>query len=88
MNTEYTDDELDLAVEEFMKTFNTFKKAAEKLMAIMDSMNKKRRQELEGLSGGNRQIHEFLVQIMDDSGQIGEKRFGIKCLAENEKRQK
>lgn len=39
----------------------------------MESMNKKWYQELKALSGGNQKIHDFLVQIMDDSGQLGER---------------
>ena len=82
MEIEPTEQEIDLAVEEFEETYKAFEKATKRLMAIMDSMNKKRNQELESLSGNSKQIHEFLIQIMDDSGQIGEKRFGIKCVAD------
>ncbi len=46
MDIEPTEDELDLAVERFINTYKDFRKAAKKLMAIMDSMNKKRNQEL------------------------------------------
>ena len=87
MDMEPSEEELDLAVEEFTKTYKAFEKAAKKLMAIMDSMNKKRNQELEALSGNSKQIQDFLIQIMDDSGQIGKKCFGIKCLADKEKKQ-
>ena len=82
MNIKPPEDELDLAAEEFEETYKAFEKAAKKLMAIMDSMNKKRNQELEALSGNSKQIHDFLIQIMDESGQIGEKCFGIKCMAD------
>jgi len=58
----------------------------EKAEKLMDSMNKKRNQELEALSGNTKQIQDFLIQIMDDSGQIGEKCFGIKCVADKEKK--
>ena len=87
MDMEPSEEELDLAVEEFTKTYKAFEKAAKKLMAIMDSMNKKRNQELEALSGNSKQIQDFLIQIMDDSGQIGERCFGVKCMAEKEKKQ-
>jgi len=87
MNIKPPKDELDLAAEEFEETYKVFEKAAKRLMAIMDSMNKKRNQELEALSGNSKQIHEFLIQIMDDKGQIGEKCFGIRCVAEKEKKQ-
>jgi len=87
MNMEPTEDELDLAVERFINTYKDFRKAAKKLMAIMDNMNKKRNQELKALSENSKQIHEFLIQIMDDSGQIGKKCFGIKCIADKQKKQ-
>ena len=87
MDMEPTEEELDLAVEEFTKTYKAFEKAAKKLMAIMDSMNKKRNQELKALTGDSKQVHDFLIQIRDESGQIGEKCFGIKCVADKEKKQ-
>jgi len=87
MNIKTTEEELDLAVHEFEKTLKAFEKAAKKLMSIMDSMNKKRNQELESLSGNSKQVHEFLIQMMDDSGQVGEKCFGIRCVAEKDKKQ-
>ena len=87
MDMEPTEEELDLAVEEFSKTFKAFEKAAKKLMAIMDSMNEKRHQESKALTGESQRIHEFLIQIMDDSGQVGEKCFGIRCVAEKDKKQ-
>ena len=86
MNIKPPKDELDLAAEEFEETYKVFEKAAKRLMAIMDSMNKKRNQELEALSGDSKQVHEFLIQMMDKSGQIGEKCFGIKCVADKEKK--
>jgi len=49
-------------------------------------MNKKRYRELKALSGDNQKIHDFLVQTMDYSGQLGEKCFGIRCMAEKEKK--
>ena len=87
MGIEPTQEELDLVVERFINTYKDFRKAAKKLMAIMDNMNRKRNQELEALSGNSKQIHDFLIQIMDDSGQIGKKCFGIKCMADKEKKQ-
>jgi len=87
MGIEPTQEELDLVVERFIKTYKDFRKAAKKLMAIMESINRKRNQELEALSRNSKQIHEFLIQIMDDSGQIGKKCFGIKCVSDKEKRQ-
>lgn len=87
MNTPRTEDELDLAADEFIKTFNEFKKAAKKLMSVMDHIRAKNSQELRGITGNSQQTHEFLIQMMDDTGQIGEKCFGIRCVAEEEKKQ-
>jgi len=86
MNRGPTEDELDLAAEELKKTFKAFEKAAKKLISILEDMNQKRYQELKALSGDNQKIHDFLVQIMDDSGQLGEECFGIRCMAEKEKK--
>jgi len=71
MNIEPREDELDLAAEEFEETYKAFEKAAKNLMAIMDSMNKKRQQELKSLFGDSQQTHEFLIQMMDDSARLG-----------------
>ena len=87
MNKNSTEDELDIAVERFLNTYKDFQKAAKKLMSIMDSMNKKRYQELKALTRDNQQTYEFLVQMMDNSGQFGEKCFGIRCVAEKEEKQ-
>ena len=80
-------DELDIAAAEFINTFNHFKKAAKKLMAIMDSIREKNFRELRGLPGETQQTHDFVIQMMDDNGQIGGKCFGIRCVAGEEKRQ-
>jgi hypothetical protein len=85
---ETTEDELDLAAAEFMKTFNAFKGAAKKLMAIIESMREKNYQELKDFSDESERMYEFLIQVKDDNGQILEKAFGIKCLADEEEKQK
>ena len=87
MNGKIQADELDTATAEFINTFNGFKKAAKKLMAVMDSIREKNFQELRGLPGETQQTHDFLIQMMDDNGQIGGKCFGIRCVAGEEKRQ-
>ena len=87
MNIWPTEDELDLAAEKFKKTFKALEKAAEKLISILENMNKKRYQELKALSGKNQKIHDFLGQIMDDSGQLGEKYFSIRCMADKGRKQ-
>ena len=81
-----TEDELDLAAHKFKTTFKAFEKAAKNLIAILEDMNKKRYQELKAFSGDSQRIHDFLVQIMDDSGRLGETCFGIRCMAEKEKK--
>ena len=87
MNRETAEDEFDLATAEFMKAYNAFRKSAKNLMAIMDTMIKKNHRKSESLSGENQQTHEFLIQMMDDSGhQIEEKCFGIRCVAGEEKK--
>ena len=87
MNKEPTEEELDLAVEEFMKTYKSFEKAARRLMAIMEDMNKKRQLEIEALSRESQETYEFLIQTKDQSGHIGEKSFGIRCVADKEKKE-
>jgi len=87
MSRKIQEDELDIAAAEFMNTFNDFKKAAKKLMTVMDSIREKNFQELRGLPGKTQQTHDFLIQMMDDNGQIGGKCFGIRCVAGEEKRQ-
>ena len=87
MNKNPPEDELDIAVERFLNTYKDFRQAAKKLMSIMDSMNEKRHQESKVLIGESQRIHEFLIQMMDESGQIGEKCFGIRCVADKEEKQ-
>ena len=80
MNGKIQADELDTATAEFINTFNGFKKAAKKLMAVMDSIREKDFQELRGLPGEAQQSHELLIQVMDESGQIVDKSFGMQCV--------
>ncbi len=88
MNIKQNKDELDLAVEEFEKTFKDFEKAAKNLISIMDSMNKKKYQELNALSPEAQKIYQFLIQMTDESGQIEEERFGIRCMTEEPQKEK
>jgi len=87
MSGKIQEDDLDTAAAEFINTFNDFKKAAKKLMTIMDSIREKNYQELKGLPGGTQQTHDFLIQMMDDNGQIGGNCFGIRCVTGEDKRQ-
>jgi len=86
MNKNSTEEEFDIAVERFLNTYKDFERAAKKLTAIMDSMNKKRYQELKAFSGESQRIYQFLIQMMDDTGQIKERCFSIRCMADKEKK--
>lgn len=86
MNKNSAEEEFDIAVERSLNTYKDFERAAKKLTAIMDSMNKKRYQELKALSRESQRIYQFLIQIMDDTGQIKERCFGIRCMADKEKK--
>ena len=87
MSGKIQEDELDIATAEFITTFNDFKKAAKKLMAVMDRIREKNYQELSALPEGSEQTHGFLIQMMDDSGKVTENCFDIEYVAEEEKRQ-
>jgi hypothetical protein len=82
MSIKISEDELDLATNEFVKTYKEFEKAAKNLMTIMDSMIQASEQGIHSFFEGQQQIHEFIIQMMDDDGRIGEKSIGIKCEAE------
>jgi len=75
-------DDLDLAFCEFIKTSKAFKKAANKLLAVLEGMDKKKHRKLERNSVETKQIHEFLVQIGEDSPQIEKKCFGLRYVIE------
>ncbi len=79
--------DLELAVSEFKRSARDFEKAAKKLMAIMDRMKKRNYEEIKEISGETQRINDFLIQIMDESGQIGEKFFGIKYVIDKKKDQ-
>ena len=81
MSIKISEDELDLATNEFTKTYKAFEKAAKNLMAIMDSMIKESDQGIHSFFEGQQQIHEFIIQMIDDNGRMGEKSIGIKCEA-------
>ncbi len=82
MDNKMVEEELAKAVREFQESFKVFEKAAQRLMAIMECMHQERRKELKAISGQTQRMHEFLVQMMDDSGEVVEKCFGIKCVSE------
>ena len=54
---------------------------------FLQNMNKQKYQELKDLSGESQQIHDSLIQAMDNSGKIGERCLGIRCVAEKQKEQ-
>jgi len=51
-------------------------------------MGKKKHKKLKIFSEEAQQIHAFLIQMEDDSGQIGEKVFGLRCAIGNGDKQK
>ena len=77
-----TEDKLEVAAYEFKKAFQSFEKAAKKFLAVTGGMNKEKHQKLKEFSEQTQQVHEFLIQIGDDSGQIGEKVFGLSVRLE------
>ena len=74
-----TENELAIATIELKKTLKNFEQAAKKFMTVLDGMGKKKHNKLKEFSEEAQQIHEFLIQIEDDSGQIGAKVFGLRC---------
>jgi len=50
-------------------------------------MNKHKYQKSKEISDEGKHIQDFLIQIMDDTGQIGEKYFGIKYEIDKDKNQ-
>jgi hypothetical protein len=82
MSIKISEDDLDIATNEFVKTYKEFEIAAKNLMAIMDGMIKASDQGIHSFFEGQQQIHEFIIQMIDDKGRIGEKSIGIKCEPE------
>ncbi len=85
MHGKTTDREFDMATHEFIKTFNAFKKAAKKLMAIMENITKKKDPQSGDHSIKDQRIYEFMIQIMNENSQISEGPFAIQCVANEEK---
>jgi len=83
-----TEDELEVAAYELKKAFQNFEKAARKFLAATGGMNKEKHRKLKEFSEQTQQVHEFLIQIGDDSGQIGEKVFGLRCAIGKRDKQK
>ncbi len=85
MDNKRLENELSIAAREFQERFEAFEKAAQRLMVIMECMHQERRKEFKALSNDTQRLHEFLVQTMDDSGELVEKCFGVRCVADREK---
>ncbi len=85
MNRKKIDDELDLATQEFLRTYNSFRDAAMKLMSVINSVRERNIREMEGFLREEQKVHEFLVQMMDEKDHIVDKCFALKCVAEEEK---
>ena len=78
-----TEERLDLAVENFMKTFQEFETAAKELMKILKFMNQKRYQESKALSEKREGTYKFLIQTLHDGGRIEEKAFDVEFEGDN-----
>jgi len=74
-----TENELAIATIELKKALKNFEQAAQKFITVLDGIGKKNHKKLKEFSGEAQQIHEFLIQVEDDSGQLGEKVFGLRC---------
>jgi hypothetical protein len=86
MNQKRLDYELDVATNEFLRTYNSFRDAAVKLMNIMNIMKKNDSQDMISSADGGK-IHEFMIQMMDESDYIVEKCFDIRCVAEEKRKE-
>ena len=82
MKRQSAEDELEIAAKELKKAFQNFEKAAQKFLAVMDGMGKRKHRKLKEFSEETRQIHEFLIQMQDQEGAIKEKVFSLKCAIE------
>lgn len=87
MNKKPTDDQFDSVVYEFIKTYTAFEKAAKKLMSSMDNMNKQIYQEPKRCLDETNRIHKFIIKALDDTGHIKEHPFGIRYVADKEKKE-
>ena len=76
-----TENELAIATIELKNALKNIEQAAKKFMAVLEGMDKKKHKKLKEFSEQTQQIHEFLIQIEDDSGQIGAKVFGLRCAS-------
>ncbi len=74
-----TEGELGVDAYKLKKAFKNFEKAAKKYLAVIDGMGKKKHRKLKEFSEQTQQIHEFLIQIEDDSSQLEGKSFGLRC---------
>ncbi len=81
-----TEGELGVAAYESKKAFKNFEKAAKKFLAVTDGMGKKKHRKLKEFSEQTQQIHEFLIQIGDNSSQLEGKSFGLRCAIGKEDR--
>ena len=85
MHRKGMEDELDLATQEFLKTYNSFRDAALKLMSVINSLRERNTREMESFSKEEQKVHEFLVQMTDEKDNVVEKCFALKWVAEEEK---
>ena len=82
MGAKTLEDELDRATREFLRTYNSFREAAVKLMEVMNGIEKKGLRRQIGPPRMERQVHRFLIQLMCERGRIVENCFELNCVAE------
>jgi DNA repair protein RadC len=73
------ENELNIAAKELKEAFQNFEKAAKKFLTVIDGMGKKKHRKLKEFSEQTQQIHEFLIQIGDNSSQLEGKSFELRC---------
>ena len=80
MSHEILEKELDLATDDFINSYNSFKKAATRLMEVMTLMRSNHRKECKNYRGDREAIQEFNIKITDGNGRDITKPIGIKYL--------
>lgn len=88
MSRQSAEDEHEIAAKELKKAFQNFEKAAKKFLAVIDGMGKGKHRKLKEFSEETQQIHEFLIQMQDQEGEIKAKVLSLKCAIEKGHKQK
>ena len=85
MNQERLNTELDVATDEFLKSYNSFRDAALRLLNIMRCIRKIGDESIVPSSSmEERNIKEFMIQMMGENDEVVKNSFGIRYLSEEE----